>query len=112
MQTSDADSVPNGCRPIIIVMAKAPRAGEVKTRLIPALSGAEAASLAGCFAVDTVCSALSIARDVMIAYSPEDGREALEALLPGGLQWVAQQGIDLGARMDGALSHAHACGYG
>ena len=40
--------------PAIIIMSKAPRPGEVKTRLRPFLSDEQAASLAACFLRDTV----------------------------------------------------------
>ncbi len=36
----------------VAVMAKAPREGEVKTRLVPPLSEADAALLGGCFIRD------------------------------------------------------------
>lgn len=99
--------------PVCIVMVKAPRAGEVKTRLAPTLKSAEAASLAACLARDTVESVRRIAREVVVAYAPEDGRAALEALfLDEGLLWLAQRGEDLGARIESAASDAFARGRG
>jgi rSAM/selenodomain-associated transferase 1 len=93
-------------------MVKAPRAGQVKTRLCPPLSPEEAAALAACFARDMVRNALSITRHVFIAYTPAAGRETLEALLPSGLLWTPQRGEDLGARMQAALEDVSAQGYG
>ena len=87
-------------QPTLIVMVKAPRAGQVKTRLCPPLAPEQAASLAACFARDTVTKALSAAPRVLIAYAPEDGRGDLEALLPGALSWTPQKGETL----PGALS--------
>lgn len=98
-------------RPVIIVMVKAPRAGLVKTRLVPRLSAIDAASLAACFAQDVVGNALRIAPDVIVAYAPADGRAPLEGLLPGGLLWFEQQGADLGARIEGAVAHAASRGF-
>ncbi len=68
-------------QPIVIVMVKAPRAGEVKTRLVPPLSECEAASLAACFAHDTVLNAQRMIRNVLVAYAPADARDDLEAIL-------------------------------
>jgi len=88
-------------------MVKTPRAGAVKTRLVPPLTGAEAASLAASFARDTVESVRRVVRETVIAYAPDDGRATLEALLDdGGLQWLAQRGEDLGARIESAVSYA------
>lgn len=41
-------------RPVIIVFARAPVAGRVKTRLVPPLSSEQAASLHTCFVADTL----------------------------------------------------------
>lgn len=100
-------------RPACIVMVKAPRAGAVKTRLVPPLSGAEAASLAASFARDTVEAARRVAPRVVVAYAPADGRGTLEALFEDeGLLWFEQRGEDLGARIESAASHAFSLGLG
>jgi rSAM/selenodomain-associated transferase 1 len=88
-------------------MVKAPRAGAVKTRLVPPLTGAEAASLAAAFARDTVAAVRRVVRETVVAYAPDDGRATLEALLDGeGLLWLAQRGEDLGERIESAASYA------
>ena len=94
-------------RPVCIVMVKAPRAGMVKTRLVPPLSHAEAATLASCFARDTVTNVRRVVPSVIVAYAPADGREALEAILTkDNLLWLEQRGADLGARLEAAAAHA------
>jgi len=99
--------------PACIVMVKAPRAGAVKTRLVPPLSESEAASLAESFARDTVEAARRVVPRVLVAYAPADGRGALEALFEDeGLLWFEQRGEDLGARIESAASHAFALGLG
>lgn len=98
-------------RPAIIVMAKSPRAGEAKTRLSPALTPEEAAALAACFVKDAVAGARRLTRNVILAYTPFDGRAAPEALLPGDLLWQEQCSGDLGARLDQAIQHAATFGY-
>lgn len=91
-------------------MAKAPRAGSAKTRLTPPLIPAAAADLAACFVQDTVCAARRLASAVMIAYTPDDSRAELEALLGPSRYWTAQRGADLGARMHHAAVDAAAEG--
>ena len=94
-------------RPVCIVMVKAPRAGAVKTRLTPPLSGAEAAALAACFAQDTVAAVRRAVPEVITAYAPPDGRDQLEALLADDkLMWLEQQGEGLGERLTAAAAHA------
>jgi glycosyltransferase A (GT-A) superfamily protein (DUF2064 family) len=63
-------------------MAKAPRAGEVKTRLLPALSQGDAASLAACMIRDTVSLAQQVVKKVFLAYAPIDARIDLKPILP------------------------------
>jgi rSAM/selenodomain-associated transferase 1 len=96
----------------VAIMAKAPRAGEVKTRLCPPLSPEEAAGLYDCFLRDKVAQVRSLAgaRGV-IAFTPDESRGVFEALAPGfGL--IPQRGADLGSRLfnslDGLLRDGHA----
>lgn len=98
-------------RPVVIVMAKAPRAGFAKTRLAPPLSATDAAALAACFARDTVATALRVVPELIVAYAPRDGRGMLETLLPGGLLWLEQEGDDLGARLAAVAAHASRLGF-
>ena len=107
-------------RPAIIVMAKAPRAGEAKTRLAPPLTRAEAARLAACLFADTVAGALVVGAAVAVAYAPADGRPLLEEALGatlrgetlGGVLWLEQRGEDLGERLAGVAGRAFAEGFG
>lgn len=99
-------------RPVCIVMVKAPRAGAVKTRLVPPLFDTEAATLAVCFAQDTIRSVQCVVTDLIVAYTPPDGRRALEAILRNdSLLWLEQRGEDLGARLQAATEHAGSLGY-
>lgn len=86
-------------RPVLAVMAKAPRAGEVKTRLCPPLSPAEAADLAGAFLLD----AIDLARGVdgvrrVIAFAPDDAGALFRGVAPD-FTAIPQRGQDLGARL-------------
>jgi rSAM/selenodomain-associated transferase 1 len=83
----------------VIIMAKAPQAGEVKTRLCPPLSPAEAAELYGCFLLDTLAKVRELAHvHAVIAYAPTSRREFFARIAPD-FTLLPQQGPDLGARM-------------
>lgn len=99
-------------RPIVVVMAKAPRAGHVKTRLAPPLTYSQAATLAGCFIRDTVLNVRQIVDNLMIAYAPANARQDLELLLSSNLLWFEQRGDDLGQRLDSVANHLSILGYG
>jgi hypothetical protein len=99
-------------RPVVILMVKAPRAGQAKTRLAPALSEEDAASLAACFARDALAHARRVVSEVIVAYTPADARPLLAELLSGPLIWQEQEGADLGARLEAIAAHAAALGYG
>ncbi|MCA1573277.1 MAG: TIGR04282 family arsenosugar biosynthesis glycosyltransferase [Acidobacteria bacterium] len=98
-------------QPIVIVMVKAPRPGEVKTRLVPPLSESAAAVLAACFARDTILNAQRAADDVLVAYAPADARSDLKAILPSDLHWFAQAGDNLGQRLDSVAEYAFSLGF-
>ncbi|HEV8584895.1 MAG TPA: TIGR04282 family arsenosugar biosynthesis glycosyltransferase [Methylomirabilota bacterium] len=87
----------------VAIMAKAPRAGEVKTRLCPPLEPGAAAGLYECFLKDKVAQVRTLAgaRGV-IAFTPEDSRGVFEALAPG-FRLIAQRGADLGSRLFNGL---------
>src|ERR1043166_2833923 len=97
--------------PVIIVMAKAPRPGEAKTRLVPALSEGAAASLAACFVQDTVRKARQVVCDVIVSFTPLDGRAELAPLVPPDVAWAEQKGNGLGDRLAGAIEEASARGF-
>lgn len=84
---------------MVAVMAKAPRAGEVKTRLCPPLSPAQAAALANALLLDAVEQVRSLeAATPAMAYAPAEARPLFEALAPD-FALVPQRGADLGARL-------------
>jgi rSAM/selenodomain-associated transferase 1 len=106
--------------PAIIVMAKAPRAGEAKTRLAPPLTPEAAAQLAARLFADTVSLALGTGAAVVVAYAPADGRAPLEEALRAAsfeettadVLWLEQRGEDLGGRLYGVVGRAFAEGFG
>jgi rSAM/selenodomain-associated transferase 1 len=66
-----------------LVVAKAPIDGRGKTRLVPPLSGAQAASLHVALLLDTIDACRREAEDVRLLTSSEHERAALAAVVPG-----------------------------
>jgi len=102
--------------PAVVIMCKAPRTGEVKTRLTPFLPAEEAAALAARMFQDSFRNAARASREVFVAYAPGDGRAALEELLRAEspvvvAQFFEQHGADLGERLEAAAAHAFARGF-
>jgi uncharacterized protein len=90
----------------IVIMAKYPEAGKVKTRLQPFFTECESAELAKCFLQDTVNKALCVTKNVIIAYSPSYKQDEFSTLLSGNVTFIAQNGVDLGDRMLNAFQCA------
>ena len=85
---------------VLVIFAKAPVVGQVKTRLCPPLTLGQAAELARCFLLDTVEQACSLSADVQvfIAFTPTGSEPLFRALLPFPVQYLAQRGSSLGER--------------
>jgi rSAM/selenodomain-associated transferase 1 len=88
----------------LVLMAKAPITGEVKTRLIGPLSPDEATELYINFLADTF-ALMEDARDerenlsLVLSYTPEGQEEAFEAVERQGSMMIAQRGDGLGERL-------------
>lgn len=84
-------------------MTKAPRAGQVKTRLSPPLTPDEAAALNICFLRDTTAAisaaaANGLARGIAV-YTPVGAEEAYAEILPKEFELVPQRGDGFGERL-------------
>jgi rSAM/selenodomain-associated transferase 1 len=96
---------------VLIVVAKRPAPGRTKTRLAPPLSLEQASTLYECFLRDT----LDLIRKApgaqyVIAYLPGGERHYFSRLAPDfGL--LQQEGLDLGDRLDNAVTHYLKLGY-
>lgn len=97
---------PNQCA--LAIMTKAPRAGEVKTRLVPPLAPTEAAELNACFLSDLAASiscACTGSRSVRraacgIAVHTPPGTEAIyDTILPSNFFLMPQRGDTFGERL-------------
>jgi rSAM/selenodomain-associated transferase 1 len=96
----------------VLIMAKAPRAGTVKTRLHPLLGPRGCARLQAGLLQHTVLLAESVAPTcTYVAVDPPGASGDLIGLVPAGVTVLSQSGPDLGARMGVAatnvLEHHH-----
>jgi rSAM/selenodomain-associated transferase 1 len=104
-------------------MTKAPRAGEVKTRLVPPLTNEEAAQLNRCFLQDTsaaisvCCSSAttpspggSIVRGIAV-YTPVGAEAEYANILPADFSLLPQRGGNFGERLQFAAEDLFKCGF-
>ncbi|MBT0663518.1 TIGR04282 family arsenosugar biosynthesis glycosyltransferase [Geobacter pelophilus] len=96
----------------LLIFAKWPEPGKVKTRLSPPLETHEATELYRCMLLDTLeNSADIIGTSRMIFFDGEPGRSADFKLLAPDAEVVVQEGDDLGERLANAFAKAFAFGY-
>ena len=99
----------------LAVMTKAPRAGQVKTRLVPPLSPEEAAQLNVCFLRDTGAAIAkaggTTARGVGV-YTPIGAEAAYSDILPTDFELLPQRGDGFGERLAFATEDLFQCGFG
>lgn len=85
---------------LLVIMAKEPRPGEVKTRLQPRFSPQEAAGLYRCFLQDRIEGAQGLPGiDKAIAYAPPSAGRFFAGFAPAGFALFPQRGKDLSARL-------------
>jgi rSAM/selenodomain-associated transferase 1 len=98
----------------LAVMTKAPRAGQVKTRLIPPLTPDEAAELNICFLRDTAAAISQAcgenARGVAV-YTPVGAEVDYIHILPRGFRLVPQRGEGFGERLALAVEDLFQIGF-
>ena len=100
----------------LAVMAKAPRAGKVKTRLSPPLTLEQSAALNVCFLKDTTQNIAEVCKKGdaagLISYTPVGEEHLFEGLLPEGFALIAQRGDGFNERLLYAAEDILACGFG
>jgi rSAM/selenodomain-associated transferase 1 len=92
----------------VIVLAKAPRPGEVKTRLAtePTIGPEGAARLAEAFLRDTLAACAAVrGAETVVCFAPNSSEREFRALAPR-VRLVAQVEGDLGARLAAAFADA------
>ena len=105
---SPADgSAPRG--PVVVYFAKAPRPGEVKTRLSPPLTPEEAAALYRAFLAEVVRPVTGAT--VLVYGWPADALEEIRGLV-GEVEVRPQEGPDLFTRMENCFAELFAEGFG
>jgi uncharacterized protein len=95
----------SGRERVLVIMAKAPRPGAVKTRLTPSLPIEAVAQFYGCLLQDTLALARSL-DDVEIAIMcPDSDVDQLAPFAGHGTQVVAQKGQGLAAGLRSVFAH-------
>jgi hypothetical protein len=96
-------------------MAKAPRVGAVKTRLVPPLYPEEALELNVCFLRDVTVNIAQLSKlgiiHGFVAYMPPGEESAFDDKLPNGFQLLPQRGGNLGERLFHAFEDFLLAGY-
>ncbi len=102
----------------LIIFAKAPIPGQVKTRLCPPLTPDEAATLHGSFVLDTLerskaaVATLKLPLDRFLACAPSSALVFFKIMEERqGVKLIDQVGDDLGARMNQAFETMFGLGY-
>src|SRR5690348_4889455 len=101
-QTTGCSSHPNRT---LVIMAKAPKPGMVKTRLMESLPSPAVTALYGCLLEDTLSLAKSLTGVEVAVMCPELDRDELADLLGNAVQVVAQKGEGLAAGLTSVFRH-------
>jgi rSAM/selenodomain-associated transferase 1 len=97
---------------LLVVVAKAPLPGKVKTRLIPHFTPEEAADLYRCFLEDRIIAMNSLKGvDLAIAYTPADAGDMFTPFRRNEFSLFSQKGKDLGQRLNSIFQEKLADGY-
>jgi rSAM/selenodomain-associated transferase 1 len=100
----------------LAVMAKAPRAGTVKTRLSPPLTLDQSAAINICFLRDTTENIAAVASSGnaagIISYTPIGDEALFDTLLPADFALIPQRGDGFGERLLATAEDLFSCGYG
>jgi len=106
-QTTVCSSRPNRT---LVIMAKAPKPGMVKTRLIESLPSSAVTALYRCLLEDTLALAKSLADVEVAVMCPEPDRDELAHFLGNAVEVVAQKGQGLSAGLTSVFRHFAAAG--
>jgi len=106
-QTGMSLSYPNRT---LVIMAKAPKPGMVKTRLIESLPSAAVTALYRCLLEDTLALAKSLTSVEVAVMCPEADHDELAQLLGNRVKVVAQKGQGLAAGLTSVFRHFTATG--
>jgi hypothetical protein len=123
MTTTTQYSILNPANPLgtqaglcaLTVMAKAPRPGNVKTRLVPPLTLDQAAAINACFLRDTAENIATVAASGkaagIVSYTPIGDEALFDTLLPTCFSLIPQRGNGYGERLLATAEDLLAHGY-
>jgi uncharacterized protein len=110
----ESSSLTTGCfshpNRTLVIMAKAPKPGVVKTRLTESLPTAAVTALYCCLLEDTLALATSLTNVEVAVMCPESDRNELAHLLGNTVRVVAQKGEGLAAGLTSVFRHFTAAG--
>jgi len=95
----------SGTDRVLVIMAKAPRPGTVKTRLVPSLSPEAVTALYCCLLVDTLALARSLGDVEVAIMCPDSDVNELAQLAGNQASVVAQKGDGLAAGLISVFAH-------
>jgi len=95
----------SGSDRVLVIMAKAPRQGEVKTRLTPSLSPRAVIDFYCCLLDDTLALARSLSNLEVAIMCPDTDVNELAQLAGSEVNVVAQKGEGLAAGLTSVFSH-------
>jgi rSAM/selenodomain-associated transferase 1 len=99
----------------LLVFAKQPRPGAVKTRFCPPFTAEQAAAFYACLLDDVLETSAAAAARLDLApilyATPAEACAALAEQAPAGFRTLPQRGPDLAARMESALAESAAAGF-
>lgn len=101
----------------LVILAQAPLAGQVNTRLIGTLTAEQAAELYVCFLRDTFAMMEAVQEErenlsLALCYTPAEELEAFEAADIDGCLLLAQRGDSLGERLQNCCADLVELGFG
>ena len=94
----------------LVIMAKAPKPGMVKTRLLESLPSPAVAALYRCLLEDTITLAKSLPGVEVAVMCPESDEDELAHFLGNSIRVVAQEGEGLAAGLVSVFAHFTAAG--
>jgi len=100
----------SGSDPVLVIMAKAPRPGEVKTRLTPSLSPEAVTAFYCCLLNDTLALARSLSDVEVAIMCPPSHVKELAQLVGNEARVVAQHGEGLAAGLSSVFAHFASAG--
>jgi rSAM/selenodomain-associated transferase 1 len=102
---SETEERSSGCDRVLVIMAKAPRLGEVKTRLAASLSPAAVTAFYCCLLDDTLALARSLSGVEVAIMCPDSDVNELAQLAGSEASVVAQKGEGLAAGLASVFEH-------